>query len=96
MADAVSGILTILMKGKDGEAYNIADPESDITLKDLANMVAAYVGKKVVFEIPDTQEAAGYSKATKALMSSHKLKALGWKAGWTMENGICRTLEILK
>lgn len=46
VADAVSGILTILMKGKDGEAYNIADPESDITLKDLANMVAAYVGKR--------------------------------------------------
>ncbi|WNV58718.1 NAD-dependent epimerase/dehydratase family protein [Oscillospiraceae bacterium NTUH-002-81] len=96
VADAVSGILTILMRGKDGEAYNIADPESDITLKDLANMIAAYVGKKVVFEIPDVQESAGYSKATKALMSSHKLKTLGWKAGWTMEDGICRTLEILK
>lgn len=48
-----------------GEAYNIADETSDITLKDLANIITDYVGKKVVFELPDQIEAAGYSKATK-------------------------------
>lgn len=95
VADAVSGILTVLLLGEDGQAYNIADAGSDISLKDLAALIADCVGRKVVFELPDEQEAAGYSKATKALMNADKLKKLGWYAGWTMQSGIRRTLEIL-
>ena len=34
VADAVSGLLYVLLKGENGEAYNIADERSDITLKD--------------------------------------------------------------
>lgn len=95
VADAVSGILTVLFLGEDGQAYNIADAGSDISLKDLAALIADCVGRKVVFELPDEQEAAGYSRATKALMNADKLKKLGWYAGWTMQSGIRRTLEIL-
>lgn len=40
VADAVSGLLTILLKGESGEAYNIADEASDIMLKDLAAVIA--------------------------------------------------------
>ena len=61
MVDAVSGLLTVLLKGKCGEAYNIADDASDIMLKDLATIIAEYAGTKVVFEIPDEVEAVGYS-----------------------------------
>ena len=77
VADAVSGLLTVLFKGKCGEAYNIADEASDITLKDLAAIISEYAGKKVIFELPDEIEAAGYSKATKARLNSNKLACLG-------------------
>lgn len=96
VADAVSGLLTVLLKGECGQAYNIADPASDITLKDLASMIAEMAGTRVVFALPDEKEAAGYSKATKALMDAGKLRELGWRAGWTMENGIERTLAGLR
>lgn len=96
MADAVSGLLTILLKGKNGEAYNIADADSDIMLKDLAAIIAAINGKKVVFEIPDAVEAAGYSKATKARLSGEKLMGLGWRAKYNLENGLERTINILR
>ena len=46
VVDAVSGILTILFYGECGEAYNIADNDSDITLKELAEILASYAGKK--------------------------------------------------
>ena len=96
VADAVSGILYCLLKGECGEAYNIADPGSDITLKDLAGIIADYVGRKVIFELPDAVEAAGYSKATKALLNAAKLRALGWQAHYDMKAGLTRTVEILK
>ena len=94
--DSVSGLLTVLLKGESGEAYNISDDASDIMLKDLAAIIANYAGKKVVFEIPDAIESAGYSKATKARMDSSKLNSLGWTSKYNIQEGIERTLTVLK
>lgn len=94
--DSVSGLLTVLLNGESGEGYNISDDASDIMLKDLAAIIADYAGKKVVFEIPDAVESAGYSKATKARLDSSKLNSLGWKAKYDIKTGIVRTMEMLK
>ncbi|MBR0458811.1 MAG: NAD-dependent epimerase/dehydratase family protein [Victivallales bacterium] len=96
VADAVSGLLTVLLCGETGQAYNIADQASDITLRDLASIIAENAGTKVVFDLPDAVEAAGYSKATKARLNPAKLQALGWKAQYDIRRGIARTLEILR
>lgn len=96
VADAVSGILYCLFHGQTGEAYNIADGASDITLRDLAAIIAKHAGRQVVFELPDAVEQAGYSKATKAILCSKKLQALGWNALYTIHDGLPRTIEILK
>lgn len=94
--DSVSGLLTVLLKGENGEAYNISDEKSDIMLKDLASIIADYAGKNVVFEIPEAIESAGYSKATKARLDSAKLKKLGWTAKYDINAGVIRTLDMLK
>ncbi len=96
VADAVSGLLAVLLCGKRGEAYNIADEASDILLKDLAATIASCVGRKVVFEIPDAIESAGYSKATKARLDGKKLKSIGWTPHYDIKEGIQRTICILK
>lgn len=96
VADSVSGLLTILLCGESGEAYNIAEEHSDIKLKDLATIIAAINGKKVVFEVPDVIEAAGYSTATKARLDGKKLQSLGWKPKFDIKNGLKRTICILR
>lgn len=96
VADAVSGLLTVVLKGENGEAYNIADERSDITLKDLAEVIAGIVGKKVLFEVPDDVERAGYSTATKARLDGNKLKRLGWSARYDIVKGMERNIAILK
>lgn len=96
VADAVSGLLTVLLCGQNGEAYNIADEPSDIRLRDLAAIIAGAVGRKVVFEIPDETEKAGYSTATKARLDGEKLKKLGWQMKYDIKDGLRRTLYILK
>lgn len=95
VADSVSGLLTILLNGANGEAYNIADKNSDISLKDMAELIADHVGTKVVYEIPDAKEAVGYSKATKALLCAEKLQMLGWKGHWDIKNGLHRTIDLI-
>lgn len=95
VADAVSALITIMLLGKCGEAYNISDEKSDINLKDLAKLIADFVGMKVIFEKPDSIEKAGYSKVTKALLDNSKLKELGWNAQFDIEKGIKNTINIL-
>ena len=53
VADSVSGLLTVLLKGACGEAYNIADESGDITLRDLAALIAKQAGREVVFDLPN-------------------------------------------
>ena len=95
VSDAVSGVLYTLLLGENGAAYNIADPSSDIRLKDLAAIIADYAGRKVVFELPDATERAGYSTATKAVLDSSRLKELGWKPMYDIKQGITRTMDML-
>lgn len=96
VADAVSAILKILFDGINGEAYNVGDSKSNITLKDLAHLIAKSVGHEVIFELPDETEKAGYSTATKAILDTEKINDLGWSAQFGIEEGIKNTLKILK
>ena len=61
-------------------------------LRDLAALVAAAGGVRVVFDLPDAQEAAGYSKATLALMDGSKARGLGWRARYDVESGVRATM----
>ena len=91
----MTGLLTILLKGESGEAYNVADQSCDIQLKDLAKMIADIAGTRVIFDLPNEVEAAGFSKATKARLDGGKLKGLGWKVSTSLNEGIKKTLSLL-
>ena len=96
VSDSVSGLLTILLKGVCGEAYNIADASGDIMLRDLAALIAAQVGRKVVFDLPDAVESVGFSKATKARLDGSRLRHLGWMPVYGIYTGVPQTYCILK
>lgn len=94
--DAVAAVLLIMLNGISGEAYNVSDAGSAVTLADLAGMLAGIAGTKVKFELPDEVEKAGYSTATKAVLDASKLEKLGWKAKVHMREGLERTVENIK
>lgn len=95
VADVAAGIFAILLKGECGEAYNIAGLDQSSTLKDLAETIADHVGKEVIFEAAEADEAAGWSKSTKAVLNSSKLQKLGWKANYDTKTGLIKTVDIL-
>lgn len=96
VADAVKAMLYVLAKGENGATYNAADTESDITLADLAGLVAELTGTNVEYDIPDEAETAGYSKATKAVLNAERLRKLGWCAEYTIRSGIKDVITILR
>lgn len=96
VADTVAGLLWVVLAGESGRAYNIADTTSNITLRDLAQSIADAAGTRVVFELPDSIETAGYSTATKALLDGTRLRQLGWEPTYDIAEGMKRTLSILR
>lgn len=96
VTDAAAGILYTILQGEKGQAYNVADEESDITLKDLAQTLAQIANTKVIFELPDEKERRGYSTATKAMLNADKLKKLGWNAQVHMPEGLRCTVEEIR
>lgn len=93
--DCMTGLLTILLKGKDGEAYNVSNPNSHTTIVDMAKMVAHKIAKgniEVLFDIPETN-TFGYAADTKMKLSSNKLQKLGWNPEIGLEEAYKRMIE---
>ena len=96
--DAVLGLFTILLEGENGEAYNVANPDSHTTIADMAQMVCEKIGDgkmKVVFDIPESN-TYGYAADTKMKLNSDKLQLLGWKPEIGLEEAYRRLIECMK
>lgn len=81
-ADAAAAILTVLTKGKDGEAYNAANAATFCSIYDMAVMVASEFGKdncQVTLAIPDKPNTS-YNPTQEIYMDMSKIEKLGWKA----------------
>ena len=96
VVDCVSAILFILLKGINGEAYNIADDNSNITIKKLAEIIAEIGGRKVVVAIPTEKEKVGYNVVQKSVFSTEKLKSLGWSVKAPIQVNLEKTIKYLK
>lgn len=95
VVDCVSAILHILLKGENGQAYNIADESSNISIRELAEMIAEIGGKSVVTDLPSDSEKAGYNVVTKSVFDIEKLKELGWSVQGDMYNKLISTIDII-
>ena len=92
VVDCVSALLYILLKGESGQAYNIADSSSNISIKELAEMIAGIGNKKVIIDLPSDAEKAGYNIVTKSVFSMDKLEKLGWSVVGTMQKKMLTTI----
>lgn len=90
ISDVCSGLLTVLLNGKTGEAYNLCNNDSTVSISEFAEIVADKCGVKLVYELNDTQP----SPFDRAVLNSSKLEKLGWNAKFDIYEGIEHTLEI--
>lgn len=96
VADCVSGLLTVLVNGKAGEAYNLANPKARVTIAEFAEKTATTEDCKVVFENPTETDVANRSPIPKQVLATEKLENLGWQPAFGIDAGIRHTLDILK
>lgn len=96
VADCIAGLLTTLVTGEAGEAYNLANPKVRVTIAEFAEKTATAENCKVIFENPTEVDVANRSPIPKQVLATEKLEGLGWRPAFCIDVGIRHTLDILK
>jgi len=94
LADAIAGVLTVLLKGAPGEAYNVG-VNKETSIKNLADMLVSLFperGLAVKMRIPDGVEGQTNSKINRTCPDIFKVKTLGWTARTEITEGFRRTI----
>ena len=95
IADAVSALLYILLFGENANAYNIANPGSILSIREMALVIANIGNKQVLFDIPkDTPTNANPMQC--GVLNSNKLQSLGWNPKYDSNEGFKNTIQVLK
>ena len=80
-ADAVRAILTVMLLGETGKAYNAANEETYCSIAEMADMVCKKLGDgmiKVKYELQDTSRF-GYAETLFLDLNTKALRELGWE-----------------
>lgn len=91
--DCASAILTVLLEGNSGEAYNISNPDSIVSIRELAECIAEVAGVNVFFEQASSKEQRSYNMMDNSSLYSKKLESLGWRGLFNLERGVNHTLN---
>jgi nucleoside-diphosphate-sugar epimerase len=93
LADAVIGFFTVLLKGHVNEAYNVANPNQTITIKNLALLlVNLFPEKKLSISLLKQKDNYLQSPILSPIADISKITALGWEPTTTIENGFKKTI----
>ncbi len=80
-ADAVRGLLTILLRGENANAYTVVNERTSMPIREVAKLVSDTLtgGKtEIVFDIPESALTYGYAPDVTMRLSGEKLRSLGW------------------
>lgn len=75
--DAVTAILSIMLNGEPGHAYNAADEDTYCSIAEMAERVAADAGIEVEYDIQD-EATNGFPQTLYMNLDTTALKGLGW------------------
>lgn len=84
--DTLEAIKLLLIKGEDGEVYNVVNEDNTMTILEMAQLVANEIAKgRIKVQIkPENPGVTGYAPETKLRLSGAKLVKLGWEPTQTL------------
>lgn len=91
--DAVIGILHVILNGKPSNAYNIANPNGEVSIKDLAKIVTE-TRPELNLTVKGASQSPNYLKSPifRQVVSIEKSKSLGWNPKVSVIDGFNRSV----
>ena len=97
--DAITGILTLLLEGEVGQAYNVCNMDTFCSIKEMAETfveMGENSTSQLVFDIPEDVASLGYAPTSIMQLNSEKIMRLGWKPQVDMKTMAQRLMRSLK
>ncbi|MEQ9638582.1 MAG: NAD-dependent epimerase/dehydratase family protein [Alphaproteobacteria bacterium] len=94
VADAVRGMLTVLLADVAGEAFNVGNDEQEISMLDLAKLMARIASDPPLSVTHQVSDDADYltDNPQRRCPVLDKLRGLGWEPQVPLEEALSRTL----
>ena len=89
-------MLYLLLRGENGEAYNVANSETYISIRNMAEFVVENFNPKHVKVLIQLQEGMGYPPTTKLRLDTKRINQLGWKAEYGLKEMFSRLIDAMK
>lgn len=93
--DCISAILHILLKGEKGEAYNVANSDTYISIREMAEFLRDNFNPKIKVLIEEHPEM-GYAPVTRLNLSTIKLESLGWSPKYDLKEMYEKLIKSMK
>lgn len=94
--DCASAMLKVLLSGESGHAYNISNPNSIISIRELAEALAFAGNVKLNIELPTDEEKKGFNPMSNSSLEADSLLGIGWRGCFTANEGLKHTVQILR
>lgn len=94
--DCASAILTVLLHGENVHAYNISNPDSIITIRQMAEILTEAASTHLRMDLPTEDERKSFNPMSNSALDSSDLQGLGWKGIFDAKRGLAHTVTILK
>lgn len=94
--DAVAAVFYVLLKGNPGEAYNVTNMDTAVSIREMAELVSGLFPQKPIavrMEIPKDVASFGYNPEMVIRLDSQKLMGLGWKATVGLRDMFLRMIQ---
>jgi UDP-glucuronate decarboxylase len=95
-SDAVRGFFTVLLQGEPAMPYNVANPEGELSVMDLAQLLVGLAPeKKLKIERKEAPPGQPYLASTynRLVPDTSRLAALGWRPAISPAEGFKRMIE---
>ena len=99
ITDTISALLIILLNGKNGEAYNVGNPDEYIRIRDLAAVLTSlFPERNLSAKFEKRQNDAYVSSPNSRLvpLDVGRLKGLGWENKVSIKEGFMRTVQAIE
>lgn len=91
VVDCISALLYIMLKGTSENAYNVANSNFVLSIKQFADTIAKLSGTNVIIKL--SSQSNNSTPINRAVFNIDKLKKLGWNSNFNFEESLKNSIK---